>query len=152
MSAGIDYGMGMANVDRATGIRYGVISQHTLAPESLSDLEPVYPETEHDDDCDNHDCCNCGDMSEPMGFAYDQHGYHLESGTDGFGIFVITSPYFTRAQFCSPCAPGAGNLDSPDEDGVKTFCLGADWFDDENPAPYPIYSVATGERVDGVAS
>lgn len=27
--------------------------------------------------------------------------------------FIIKSPYYTYAQFCSPCVPGAGNLDNP---------------------------------------
>lgn len=41
--AGIDYGMGMSNVDRATGIRYGCISQHSLCQESLNNsMEPDY--------------------------------------------------------------------------------------------------------------
>jgi len=31
-------------------------------------------------------------------------------------------------------------------EGVKTYCLGADWFENER-APYPVYSVATGELV-----
>lgn len=34
---GIDYSMGMSNVDRATGIRYGCISQHSLCQESLNE-------------------------------------------------------------------------------------------------------------------
>ena len=27
---GIDYGLGRSNIDKATGIRYGVISQHSV--------------------------------------------------------------------------------------------------------------------------
>ena len=149
-NAGIDYGMGLANVDHETGIRYGVVSQNSISPDALADMEPVYPEIEHDDDCDNQDnegYCSCGDLNEPYGYEYTQDGYALSSGTDGFGIFVTKSPYFTLAKFCSPCAPGAGSLDSPSDGGVKTYCLGADWFDSENPCPYPIYSVATGELI-----
>lgn len=32
------------------------------------------------------------------------------------------------------------------ESGVKTYCVGHDWFED-GKAPYPVYSVATGELV-----
>jgi hypothetical protein len=82
---------------------------------------------------------------ESLGFSYDAQGYRLTNCLD-FDIFVIKSPYYTFAQFCSPCVPGAGNLDNPMPDGVKTYCLGHDWFD-ESRAPYPVYSVETGEQV-----
>jgi hypothetical protein len=35
---GIDYGHGITNIDTATGIRYGVISQHSIAPEASEDI------------------------------------------------------------------------------------------------------------------
>jgi hypothetical protein len=38
MSAGIDYGMGRTNIDSLTGIRYGVISSHSINPDALSDI------------------------------------------------------------------------------------------------------------------
>jgi hypothetical protein len=53
---------------------------------------------------------------------------------------VLKSPYYSLAQFCSPCVPGAGNLESEDEDGVKTYCLSHDWFED-GKAPYKVYAV-----------
>jgi hypothetical protein len=31
--AGIDYGLGRANIDAITGLRFGVISQNSLTPE-----------------------------------------------------------------------------------------------------------------------
>jgi hypothetical protein len=40
--AGIDYGFGRTNLDGATGIRYGVISQHSLASWFYDSFEPVY--------------------------------------------------------------------------------------------------------------
>ena len=136
--AGIDYGLGLANIDRETGIRFGVISQGSCMPEAIDDMEAEYPEIEHDEDCSNPECCDCGCYNEPIGFTYDRDGYKLESGVDGFGIFVIKSPYYTLAMFCSPCAPGAGNLDSPSFAGVRTYCLGPEWFDD-GIAPYPVH-------------
>ena len=36
---GIDYGMGLTNIDQATGIRFGVIPQNDLMPEAVSDIE-----------------------------------------------------------------------------------------------------------------
>jgi len=63
-----------------------------------------------------------------------------------FGIWVEKSPYYTLCSFCSPCAPGAGDLDEPNQDGVKTYCLGLDYFDSDNPCPYPIYE-ARGDKL-----
>jgi len=170
MSAGIDYGMGLANIDRETGIRFGLISQHSIMPEALAELEPIYVRAcpkcgeEISDDAPTVytrgkggriECPACsywipedeltGD--DPQGYTYTEDGYHLSSGTDGFGIFVEKSPFYTFARFCSPCAPGAGNLDSHDPDGVKTYCLGVDWFDSDSPCPYPVYNVSDDSLV-----
>lgn len=65
------------------------------------------------------------------------------------GDFILKSPYYTYAQFCSPCAPGAGYLPSPLKDrpaGNKTYCLGHDWFED-GTAPYRVYSVKTNKEM-----
>ncbi len=83
---------------------------------------------------------------EAQSYNYSGNGYELHSCFDNCEIFVTASPFYTLAPYCSPCAPGAGNLDSANDDGVKTYCLGHDWFDD-NKAPYAVYSVATGELV-----
>lgn len=175
--AGIDYGLGQSNIDKGTGIRFGVISQHSIMPEATDDFEQDYgkptcptcgnvidetatlPEdfktwenyTEHG--CDDYACIHCKHLldssevysEESLGFSYERDGYVLTNCLDS-DIFVIKSPFYTFAQFCSPCVPGAGNLDTPVEDGPKTYCLGHDWFED-GKAPYPVYSVATGELI-----
>jgi hypothetical protein len=82
---------------------------------------------------------------EPIGQYYDQDGYKLTDCLDS-DIMVILSPYYTYAQFCSPCVPGAGSLDSPCPDGIKTYCLGHDWFEDSR-APYPVYKVSDNSLV-----
>ncbi len=75
---------------------------------------------------------------------YEKDGYKIH--TTESELWITLSPFYTHAQYCSPCAPGAGNLDTPCPDGPKTYCLGHDWFEDSK-APYPVYSVATGELV-----
>lgn len=82
---------------------------------------------------------------EPLVYFYDSDGYKAECGQDG-DIFVIESPYFTRAQFCSPCASGACYLLNECETGEKAYCFGHDWFEG-GKAPYPVYSVETGALV-----
>ncbi len=174
--AGIDYGLGQSNLDRATGIRYGVISQNSILPEASEDFEqdygkPTCPKCGNQIDetnlpanfgewenytahgCDDYACVHCEHLldssevysEESQGFTYEREGYKLCDCLNS-DVFVILSPYFTHAQFCSPCVPGAGNLDTPVEDGPKTYCLGHDWFQN-GIAPYPVYSVATGELV-----
>jgi len=158
MYAGIDYGLGKSNIDTKTGIRYGVIAQSSLSDNALNDMEYVYP----------FNCPNCGNESlipsksktydyfcqtcrtwhmsedcygeESIGMKYEDDEYILTDCLDT-DIMVIKSPYYTFTQFCSPCVPGAGNLDNYMPDGIKTYCLGTDWFDDYNKLPYPVYSV-----------
>ena len=165
MGAGIDYGLGKSNIDAKTGIRYGVISQHSLGGFATEDIEYDYAKG----------CPDCGSdavvpsrsaryewycqacktwhanedvwSDEPIGFHYDGAGYILIDCLDS-DVMVILSPNFTHAQFCSPCVPGAGNLDSPDANGAKAYCLGHDWFDEDNPCPYPVYRVSDGSLVE----
>lgn len=171
---GIDYGMGKTNVDTSNGIRYGVISQHSIMPEAFDEFEADYgkptcpkclgsvldasddtlPESSEDWEqyrewgCAEYACPTCEHLldssdvygEDPLGFSYDSDGYSLESCLDS-DVFVLKSQFYTFAQFCSPCVPGAGNLHNPMEDGTKTYCLGHEWFDD-GKAPYPVYRVS----------
>jgi len=176
---GIDYGLGQSNIDKSTGIHYGVISQHSVNPDALDDLEPDYgpptcpkcggevkasdevPSEVSDAEWFNvnadYACSKCEECfwsedcfpEESQGFSYSTDGYELADCLDS-DIFVLRSPYYTFAQFCSPCVPGAGNLDtfvSEEDGGVKCYALGHEWFDAENPCPYPVYSVKTGALV-----
>lgn len=137
---GIDYGLGKTNIDTQTGIRYGVISQHSVMQAWADSSEPVYPE--HDQsETDADEDIDC----EPIGWVYSDEGYELQDCLDS-DIMVLKSPFYTFAQFCSPCVPGAGNLNHPTEDGVKCYCLGHDWFE-EGHAPYPVYQVSDGKQV-----
>ena len=61
-------------------------------------------------------------------------------------VMLVKAPFFTNAQYCSPCVPGARHLGNPCENGPATFCFGHEWFD-SGEAPYPVYSVETGKRV-----
>ena len=172
--AGIDYGLGRSNVDLGTGIRYGVISQNSVLQAWADSSEAEYgeptcgncgnpaveiesvPEEEREDwTANGHDyaCVACKRTfwsdeafpDEAIGYSYEGDGYKLTDCLDS-DIFVLKSPYYTFAQFCSPCVPGAGNLDNPMAGGVKTYCLGHDWFE-EGHAPYNVYSIETNEEV-----
>jgi len=94
------------------------------------------------------DRLNDGHMGESGPHYYENDGYALQTDDDG-DLWIIKSPYFTHAAFCSPCAPGACHLRNPLElpdPANKCYCLGHDWFDD-GKAPYPVYSIATGKQI-----
>lgn len=185
----------MPNFDETTGIRYGVISPHSISPFALDDIyqkgtDPYYEEMcrevrvyageiagnspfpiseDLQDKIADLIIEDRGEMWEnPDGqMDYSDMEYSLHVSGDNFGIFVMKSPYYTYCRGCSPCAPGAGDLDSPvdmpdlankdmiryiDQFGTahkiaeKTLCLGPDWFENEK-APYRVFRVDNDEEV-----
>jgi rubredoxin len=180
-TAGIDYGMGRTNIDPVTGCRYGVISQHSLASWFYDDYEPQYGdptcpkcgETAHDaSDYDSplideyeqgtgridYACEHCAylfDSSEaygdaPQGFMLEDDDYTAVDCLDS-DVMILRSPYYTYAPFCSPCVPGAGNLDSIQDERIdstcpKTLCFGHEMFE-ERRAPYRVFRVADDTEV-----
>jgi hypothetical protein len=175
---GIDYGLGTTNIDRATGIRFGVIHSHSILQawsdsseaeygephcpkcgnEAVSIDDPEVPDLDDAEDWEDegrdHACVSCkysfdsceayGD--EPLGFTLDDGEYKATQSGGDCDVFVLKSPYYTRAHFCSPCAPGAAYLENPCESGPKAYCFGHDWFED-NKAPYPVYRVSDDSEV-----
>jgi len=139
MDKGIDYGLGNTNIDRNTGIRYGVIHQNEVLQAWCDSSEAKYPCDTCELNNEDKDVFGC-DGCEPIALEIDDNDYCAAS--DSYGdIFIIKSPYYTRARFCSPCAPGACYLTDPCDDGEKAYCFGHDWFDSEK-APYPVYRVS----------
>lgn len=157
---GIDYGLGQTNID-TKGIRYGVIPCDSLASWIWDELEPEYdnphcPEcgielidsagTALDIDC-LESCPHCDSEikypercypESPDCHSYNRNGLQMHTDRDCTDLWIIKSPYVTRAQFCSPCAPGAVYLLNPCHDGEYGYCLPADWFDSDNPCPYVV--------------
>ena len=194
-------GMGLSNIDKENGIRYGVISAHSLNPDVIYDVMSEGADygkptcgmcgnaaIPNDVDCEqceemsnemtrgDYHCHECGEEDptkfdgatinircfysdsafpdEPNGWAYDADGYKLADCLSN-DVFVIQSPFYTYARFCSPCVPGAGNLDSPLDLAhgniditmlPKIYCLGHDWFDD-GKAPYKVFRVSDNSEV-----
>lgn len=174
--AGIDYGLGTTNIDRETGIRFGVINQNEVlqawADSSEADYGPAtcakcgnqcveYDDEKHGDytgitrwASSEFACETCkryldGEDAygdEPCGWTLDDGEYKAAQSGGDGDILVVKSPYYARVQFCSPCAPGAGYLATPCSSGPKAYCFGPDWFDDDRPI-YDVYDVATGRLV-----
>lgn len=197
-TTGIDYGMGQTNIDRETGIRYGVIPANDLgqswfdaaegdygpptcpkcgseADEPSAAFGDSFAEGRPDDytseryETDDYVCVNCqhffGSESafgdEPLGYAYTDDGYQAVQNGGDSDVFVIQSPFYTFAPFCSPCAPGAGYLPNGVTAEDKThriingeirptlprvYCFGHDWFED-GKAPYRVFRVDTCAEV-----
>ena len=86
---------------------------------------------------------------EVVSWTYESNGYTLQTCLDSTELVVTRSPYYTYAQFCSPCVPGAGNLDTPlpnNSGAPKTYCLDQAWFVNEQ-CPYAYWATTTGELV-----
>ena len=161
----IDYGK--INIDLEFGIRFGVISQNSILQAWADSSEGTYPCETCDCERDNGEWNDC--QAEAIGYNFEGDGYQMTSCLDS-DVMVLKSPFFTYAPFCSPCVPGAGNLDdaartelkntrftSAEHEsmlrdfaeehgftmGVKTYAVGHDWFDPPI-APYPLYGVVSG--------
>jgi hypothetical protein len=174
------------NYDEKTGIHYGVISPNSISAETLNDLidrsvDTIYESAKDDllrdftSFCDDHNIdVSCIDTDQIVdgfnqkyendyhGYEYEDKEYSLHICDDNFGIFVIRSPYYTYTKQCSPCAPNAGDLNSPislseyekgDHNAfmygtVKAYCLPKDFFDDEYAKiPYRYYRVSDDKEM-----
>lgn len=169
--SGIDYSRGLANRDNETGIAYGVIHSSILPSWFWETVESEAIDTDYEDavsaikdevkgalkaalsdysvtadyealaqtvlDSIEIEYESMGDFTR---YRYDKNGLIFETTSDG-SIFVIKSPYYALCSYCSPCAPGAGCLES--EGTVKTYCLPTDWFNSSkyNTAPYAAHKV-----------
>jgi len=138
------------NINTETGIRYGVIASNNVMY-FWDEATPIYPDpvyTGPDDldtdiDTDDNDYDN---MSEPIRYEIDNNALQAHTFWDGVCIMITHSEYYTLTRLCSPCCPNAGDLDSPDDNGDKTYCLGHDFFGLDG-APYRVYRVADDAEV-----
>jgi hypothetical protein len=173
--SGIDYGHKMTNIDSETGIRYGVINSNRLASHAWDEITASGTDLDYRDaiegltqdltnslksvlaDYDSgFDCrqaaegiveeldLNLESTGDCTRYEYSDDDVTFTVCSDG-DIFVTKSKFYALRGFCSPCAPGAGHLESDGE--VMTYCLGPDWFDSDNPMPYSCFSVENDAEV-----
>ena len=104
--------------------------------------------------CADYACEDCetyldSDMmwgEEVIGYESSDPDYVIDTCLDT-DVCILQSPYYTFAEFCSPCVPGAGNLNRYNLDGVKTYCFSHEMFE-TRIAPYPVYEVADDSIVE----
>ena len=137
----------LPNINPQTGIRYGVVALHSLAEWVYDEFfyhgrnitqEAIEQEAIATGDLDPEDEQAVQDFWD--GYAVEEEEFELER--DGLKlllsylggaplVWVCESPVTTHARPCSPCVPGAGNLDSLDPDGVECYTLPSEWFNTE---------------------
>ena len=158
MVNGIDYGNGKTNINIKTGIRYGVLPGNDMGQAWVDDAEsdygdPTCPECGEIVDIAADNCGSCNDELDddcypdsPLSWYVDTPELKATQSGDDCDIFIVESEYYTRAGFCSPCAPGACHLRNADPMGELCYCFGHEWFED-GKAPYPVFRVSDNESI-----
>lgn len=162
------------NIDLDTGTAFGVISMHRLGDiglgqfvEGAEDQRVLAQEENIREDAtalarkwwpnDYEDLAAeiagllIGDMfalweTQHEDLIWEDADYTIQ-GVWSADLVVIRSPYLTTCRLCSPCLPGAGNLEEPASAGQRTYCLGPEWFDAAHPLPYDVYRAGTNQLV-----
>ena len=140
------------NVNPETGIRYGIISANSLDGELVQDL--LYYEgedlswkeaeeeikiamreegvTEEDWDRTLDDRLSDVYIDEPIVEGECEGVKYRTSWLGGaLHFWIFESPRIGLYSKCSPCCPNAGNLDSPNDDGVECYDVPEGWRVDE---------------------
>lgn len=174
---GIDYGMGRSNVDHATGIRYGVISQHAVSQAWCDSAEPDYGpafcpkcgnETPHYDG-DKHN-----EYAAPANRQYPSADFACEAceiimdADDCYGDEPRGWSYTGNGYELTDCLDSDIMVLQSPYYTIGNYCSpcvpGAVSLESDNPngarayclghawfeagfAPYPVYSVETGKEV-----
>lgn len=135
--------LAQTNVNPTTGIRYGMISQHSLAHWVMDEVmthgtnlsyESAWEEykaehelTDESDDIDEHQ----QEFSD--GYYGDDDIYEaiidgVTVRTSSLGLWVFHSPVVVATRLCSPCVPNCGDLNNLDENGYECYGLPSDWL------------------------
>ena len=140
------------NVNPETGIRYGIISANSLDGELVQDL--LYYEgedlswkeaeeeikiamreegvTEEDWDRTLDDRLSDVYIDEPIVEGECEGVKYRTSWLGGaLHFWIFESPRIGLYSECSPCCPNAGDLDSPNDDGVECYDVPKGWRVDE---------------------
>ena len=166
--AGIDYsGLTQVNRNPNTGIRYGIIPVPDVGQSWYDSSEPndapcACPEcgnemnhTKKRTAANEYWCrtCHKGYSSSDDIWGDSSGSHYQQDGIEAFDddnndLWIVKSPYFTHAQFCSPCAPGACYLRNEIEptESNRAYCLNGEWFNGGKP-PYRVWSVKTGKEI-----
>ena len=146
----------LPNTNPETGIRYGIISADNLDPEIVHQIwmegtdlhwqdrvKEIRDEVMDDDDIlpeDKEDEIDMRLEDESDAWYDDEPVHSFEINCQGYGIvygqttwlgggqlvWIFKSPFLTKARLCSPCVPGAGDLDNVYPEGEECYDVPAD--------------------------
>lgn len=134
----------MTNYNPETGIAYGVVSMNSLADwafeEFVADGTNLSAEAAYADWSEGLSADEIANGADDFWNEYrvDEENWVLEKdglklGLSWLGgaplVWVFESPHTTTATPCSPCVPGAGDLDTPSDDGIRCYTLPTEWFE-----------------------
>lgn len=148
--------MNSVNRNPETGVRYGYISANSLHPDVVHELQmcgtDVHWENVKEELVANFTHGNLDDgedveddfddeldrrIQELADNWYDDEPVHtgvlegVKYRTSWLGgalhVWIFDSPRTALFEECSPCVPGAGNLDCPSTDGVLTYDVPLEW-------------------------
>ena len=144
----------LANQNPETGIRYGIISANSLHPDVIDNLcyGAQATDVRYEEACADLEAAIRHAVSDFLSNRQIQHliaeaiemfehecdepiheGKYegVEYRTTWLGgalhVWIFESPVVGNYQQCSPCVPGAGNLDCPDLDGVVCYDVPKEW-------------------------
>lgn len=146
----------------SNGIHYGYIAADSLDPDLVCELQSRGRDVHYEEALDDlrHAIYNAlAEAGVPIGGPRSEVCYEAErvfdlywEGSDepihegemdgvkyrtswlggALHVWVFESPVTGNYQECSPCVPGAGNLDCPDPNGVLTYDVPPEWrWEDE---------------------
>ncbi len=133
----------LPNTNPQTGIRYGMISQNSLADWVMDEIlqtgtnlsyESAWEEykiehelTEDSEDIDEHQQeFSDGYYEDDATYSATIDGISVQ--TSSLGLWVFHSPTRVKARLCSPCVPNCGDLDNIDANGHECYGLPAEWL------------------------
>ena len=129
----------MPNYNPETKIPYGVVSLNSLAEWVYEEFFNYGENTSYADALEEWKKTNPDGEEEDFSDEYESQEdcYSLETDKMSLGlsylggaamVWVFKSDHTTLASPCSPCVPGAGDLDSQHEQGIRCYTLPNDWF------------------------
>lgn len=142
----------MVNANPTTGVRYGYISANSLHPEVLDELQQCGVDIRYHEACEEletairravEDFFSRRETQALVDYALEifeyecdepihegeYEGVHYRTSWLGgaLNVWIFESPVVGNYAECSPCVPGAGNLDCPDLDGVVCYDVPNGW-------------------------
>lgn len=146
----------MVNINPNTGIAYGCISAQSLDNDLVHDLMfgPQANDLSYDPALDEYMEKQKADWMEIEGsldnFPYDEFEEYFEHTYEGcdepiiegeingvkyrtfwlggaLHFWIFESPHIGLFQPCSPCVPGAADLDNPSNNGIKGYDVPDSW-------------------------